>query len=191
MSLIYSFLVGYLMGMSLAIPPGPVNAIMANESTKSSLHGTSIGAGAMTADAIFMTVVYFVRSDIPKDFLNYFYIAGGIIMIYLSYAVIKSKIPSKTKRGNYFIGLIMGISNPFQITWWFTAGLFLLNVLSLISTIGFFSSIVTWILLFPIGMSKVETKYASIIKIVSTLILVVFGVYMLYYGIVSSLTKNI
>ncbi len=182
MNLFYVFLIGYLMGISLAAPPGPVNAIMANESLKTSIHGTSVGAGAMTADAIFMIIVFFLRSEIPSFVLKYFYIAGGLIMIYLSYAIIKSKMPSKSKSGNYIVGLTMGITNPFQITWWLTAGLFLLNVLSWISVIGFFSAIVTWIVLFPTLMSKIESRYAIYVKIISSLILIIFGIYMLYYG---------
>ncbi len=183
MNIAYSMLIGYLMGISLAAPPGPVNALMANESMKTSLHGTSVGAGAMTADAIFMVIIFFLRVEIPSFMLRYFYIAGGAVMLYLSYAILKSKMPSKSKGGNYLVGLTMGISNPFQITWWLTAGLFLLNVLSWFSIVGFFSAIITWITIFPALMNKVESKYAVYVKIVSSIILIAFSGYMLYFGI--------
>lgn len=42
--------VGVILGLSIAAPPGPMNALIANSSLKSPLHGTSVGAGAMTAD---------------------------------------------------------------------------------------------------------------------------------------------
>lgn len=185
MNLLYSLILGYLMGISLAAPPGPVNAMMANESMKTSLHGTSVGAGAMTADGIFMIAVFFVRAEIPVILLKYFYILGGGIMLYLSYSIIKSKMPSKSTKGNYLVGLTMGLSNPFQITWWLTAGLFLINVLSWFSVFGFFSAIITWILLFPNLMSRIELKYTKYVKAISSLILIFFGLYMVYYGLLS------
>ncbi|MCG2910363.1 MAG: LysE family translocator, partial [Sulfolobales archaeon] len=34
---------GILLGLSMAAPPGPVNAMIANEALKSPLHGTATG----------------------------------------------------------------------------------------------------------------------------------------------------
>ncbi|MGC8636497.1 MAG: LysE family translocator, partial [Thermoprotei archaeon] len=37
------------MGFTLAAPPGPMNALIANEATRSAKKGSLVGAGAMTA----------------------------------------------------------------------------------------------------------------------------------------------
>jgi threonine/homoserine/homoserine lactone efflux protein len=175
----YFILYGYALGLSLAAPPGPVNALIANESMKSTLHGSSIGAGAMTADAIFLFLIYSVRLVIPVYILKYLYLVGGGVMIYLSYAVLKSNMQSRSKKGNYFVGLTMGLTNPFQIIWWITAGLFLINRFSMVSMGGFFLGIVTWILIFPALMSKVNVKYSPYVRVASSSVLIIFGAYMI------------
>ncbi len=180
---VYLPLIGYVLGLSLAAPPGPVNAIIINESSKSILHGTSVGAGAMTADFVFMIALYFGRVAIPAWAFRYLYIVGSVVMIYLAIAVIRSKMPSKTPRGNYFVGLSMGITNPFQIVWWVTVGLFLVERMTLLSIVGFFLGLITWIILFPYAMNKVGGKYSPYLKVFSFLILVSFAAIMLFYGL--------
>ncbi len=180
----YSYLLGIILGLSLAGPPGAVNSIIANESLKSRLHGTSVGAGAMSADFTFFLIVYFLKDYINIGILKFIYIIGGSFMLYLGFAVLKSRMPSKTKKGNYFIGLSMGLTNPFQILWWLTAGFFLLKVLSIFSISGLFSGIIIWIFIFPYIINKFGYKYEKYIKIVSAFIIFVFAFYILYYGII-------
>jgi len=180
----YSFFLGILLGLSLAAPPGPINAIMAYESTKSKYNGISVGAGAMTADAIFFTLTYLFYQVIPLQIIKYFYFLGGIIMIYLAYLVLKSKEVRRTARGNYLVGLTVGLTNPFQITWWLTAGLSMINQLSIYVIPGFFTGILIWIILFPLVINQFSVKYniTKFIKIFSFIILLIFGLYLLYNG---------
>ncbi len=181
----YVSLIGYALGLSLAAPPGPVNAIIMNESSKSALHGTSVGAGAMTADFVFLIALYFGRLVIPIWTFKYLYILGAAVMVYLSISVIRSKMPSKTPKGNYLVGLTMGITNPFQIIWWVTVGLFLIERLTPISVAGFFLGILTWITVFPYTMNRVGNRYSPLLKFFSFVILLVFAVVMLFYGVSS------
>ena len=183
LSYFYLSLIGYVLGLSLAVPPGPVNAIIMNESSKSMLHGTSVGVGAMTADLAFLIALYFGRVIIPVWAFKYLYIFGAVVMIYLSISVIRSKMPSKTPKGNYFVGLTMGLTNPFQIIWWVTVGLFLIERMTLLSVVGFFLGILTWILSFPYAMNKVGSRYSPLLKVFSFLILIIFALVMLSYGI--------
>ena len=180
----YSYLLGIVLGLSLAGPPGAVNSVIANESLKSKLHGTSVGAGAMSADFTFFLTVYFLKNYINTDILKFIYIIGGLFMLYLGYAVLKSRMPAKSKKGNYFIGLSMGLTNPFQILWWLTAGFFLLKELSIFSIAGLFSGIIIWIFSFPYAVNRFGYKYERYIKIVSAVIIFIFAVYILYYGII-------
>ena len=41
-------------------------------------------------------------------------------MLYLGISILRSKMPSKTRKGNYVLGVTMGLTNPFQIIWWLT-----------------------------------------------------------------------
>jgi threonine/homoserine/homoserine lactone efflux protein len=180
---LYEYGLGILLGLSLAGPPGSVNSIIANESLKSRLHGMGVGFGAMTADLTFFAIVYLTGDIISETILKAVYIIGGIFMFYLGIAVIRSKMPSKTRKGNYFLGLTMGITNPFQIIWWFTAGFFLLKELSIFSVTGLFSGIVIWIFLFPSVIYRFGTGYEKYIKIASAAIIFGFALYILYVGI--------
>ncbi|MEM0140506.1 MAG: LysE family transporter [Thermoplasmatales archaeon] len=184
---LYVSLAGYLLGLSLSAPPGPVNAIMMNESSKSALHGASVGAGAMTADAIFLAILYFVRSTIPHWIFEYLYILGAAYMLYLSVSVLKSKMPSRSQKGNYLVGISIGITNPFQIVWWITVGLFLIEKLTMISVLFFFLGIVTWITVFPLAVNRLGKEYAGLVKLLSFIVLVAFSALMIFYALESFL----
>ncbi|MEM0140301.1 MAG: LysE family transporter [Ferroplasma sp.] len=180
---LYPYALGIVLGLSLAAPPGSVNAVIANESLKSKWHGSSIGFGAMTADLTFFAIVYFTHGYLNGNILKIIYMAGGLIMLYIGFSVLKSKMPSKSRKGNYFVGLSMGITNPFQILWWFTVGFFLLKELSIFSITGLYSGILIWVFGFPFIVNRYGMKYEKIIKIVSAAIIFGFAIYILYYGI--------
>ncbi len=181
---IYEYGLGVLLGLSLAGPPGSVNSVIANESLKSRLHGMGVGFGAMTADSILFFIVYLTNGIITEAILKVIYIIGGIFMLYLGLSVLRSRMPSKTRKGNYFLGLSMGLTNPFQIIWWFTAGFFLLKELSIFSVTGLFSGIVIWISIFPYVIWRFGTGYEKYIKIGSATIIFGFAIYILYVGTV-------
>ncbi len=171
----------------MAAPPGPVNAIMANEALRSKLHGSSVGFGAMTADFIFFLITFEIREIIPESFFIIFYFVGGGLMIFLSYVTLKAKVSNRSKKGNYFTGLAMGITNPYQISWWLTVGLFMINTFGISIIPFFFVGIIIWIFVFTSSINRLGNKYAKYVKIFSFIILLSFGIYMIYEGITSLL----
>ncbi|AWR97446.1 LysE family translocator [Acidianus sulfidivorans JP7] len=175
-------ILGILIGLSMAAPPGPVNAIIANESLISKLHGSAVGLGAMTADFIFFLFTYFLRNIIPEFVIHLLYIIGGALMLYLTLLISKSKPSNRSKKGNYITGLAMGITNPYQITWWLTVGLFMIDEFNIAIIPSFFLGIIIWIFSFPFLINKVGTRYSKYIKIFSILVLLGFGIYMLIIG---------
>ncbi len=179
-----SLLFGIVLGLSMAAPPGPVNAIILNESLKSKIHGSSVGLGAMTADLIFYFITYDFRNFIPKDFLKAIYMAGGLLLIFISILIIRSKFNTNTSpKGNYITGLSMGLTNPYQITWWLTIGIFMLENLGVLSILGFFIGILIWIIIFPLISNMYIRKYSKYAKILSFMIVLAFGLYILLEGI--------
>ena len=183
MDAIYTLLIGALMGLSIAAPPGPINAMIAHESLKSPLHGTSVGAGAMTADFIFFLLTYFFKSIIPSNYLFIFYIVGGAYMLYLAYGVLKAKELKATIRGSYVKGLTTALVNPYQIGWWLTFGLSMLQQFSLYIAPGLFLGILIWIFSFPFIINKYGKNYVMYVKIFSFIVLSIFGAYFLYQGV--------
>jgi threonine/homoserine/homoserine lactone efflux protein len=176
---------GILLGLSLAAPPGPINAIIAYEALRSPFHGTAVGFGAMSADAIFFIITYAFSKIIPDDIIPIFYFLGGVIMLYLAVLVLRSKSSSRSVRGNYFIGLTIGLTNPYQITWWLTAGLSMIKEFTILIIPGFFLGILIWIIAFPLFISRLSLRFEiqKYIKIFSFVILLIFGFLLIYYGL--------
>ncbi|WP_252896480.1 hypothetical protein [Metallosphaera hakonensis] len=104
-------------------------------------------------------------------------------MIWLAFGVLKSSMSRRTPRANYVTGLTMGLTNPFQITWWLTSGLFMIQEFGLFVIPGFFGGIVIWITLFPLTVNRYGKRLSRIIKIASFVILLLFGLYILAEGI--------
>ncbi|MBD6955103.1 MAG: LysE family translocator [Thermoplasmatales archaeon] len=186
-SFIYSFVFGLFLGLSIAAPPGPVNAIIANESLRSNLHGTAVGAGAMTADLIFFIIVFSIRGYIPSFILKYIYIFSSILLLYLAYGVLRWEKSERSVHGNFIVGLTMGITNPYQIAWWLTVGIFMLDRYSLVSSYGFFSGILLWIIIFPLTVKRYLERFSTYVKYFSFVTLIIFAIIILYSG----LTGNI
>jgi len=181
--ILLAYFIGILIGLSLTAPPGPVNSIISAESMKSKIHGISVGAGAMTADLIFFIIVYRFGAFIPDFALHALYLTGAVLLLYLSYSVLKSKMYRRTRRGNYLVGLTMGITNPFQILWWITVGLFFIRSFDTASIAGLFTGIIIWIISFPLVMNRYARRFERYVKIFSFAVLFAFAVYLLYSGI--------
>ncbi len=179
-----SYILGVLLGLSMAAPPGPVNAMILRESMKSRLHGSSVGFGAMTADLIFFLVIYYVRAEIPPLVLRILYLVGGVLLLLLAYLTLKSSPSVNTSvSGNYFTGLLMGLTNPYQISWWVTIGIYMVDSFGTTSILGFFSGIVIWVITFPYFSNLYVKRYVKYVNLVSFAILASFGVYILVQGI--------
>jgi len=130
------FLTGVVLGLSIAAPPGPVNAASAFQVTKSWFAGWSTLLGATTADAIFFLLTYYgltalIASGVVRDLL---FAAGGFFMLFLGVTTLRSarrEPRGGTKTGRpYVLGLTIGLSNPFQLAWWITVGI------GMVSTFG-------------------------------------------------------
>jgi threonine/homoserine/homoserine lactone efflux protein len=185
---------GLALGLSLAVPPGPVNAIIAvQSSTLSARRGFLVGLGAMTADSIFLVITYFLGGLIIFNgtLRVIFYMVSTLLMIYLAYMTFRSmksvdKMMSRGGQGAhlpYITGLTIGLTNPLQITWWLSIGLSLISSIGLAMMAGFFAGILIWITLFPLVMHRASTRIPSLYKwvvYVSSILLFIFALWFLY-----------
>jgi len=171
------------LGLSMAAPPGPVNAMIAAVSVESKLRGIAVGAGAMTADIIFFMAVSLIRALINSKFVLPFYVIGGTYTVFLGFLVLRSRKIRKIRvQGGYFVGLTMGITNPYQIAWWISFGIAMLDKFGLQSGMGFFSGILIWIITYPYIVEKVgkkSVKFDKLIRIKSAAVLFILGTYMI------------
>jgi len=188
-----SLFLGLLLGYSLAVPPGPMNALIAAWSLRSFRHGFAVGAGAMSADFLLMLLtlaLYGVLKGLGRQFFAPFYAAGGLFFLYLAYKLGTAKPPQEGSaegehpvRG-YLLGLSLGLVNPYQVGWWLTSGLSSIASFGVEWAAGLFLAILTWITIFPAAVRsgwRLNSRLTWLtIKFFSAAVLVVFGALYIY-----------
>lgn len=192
MNLLIIAVVGTLLGVSLAGPPGPVTAILVNRATKSVMGGFLVGMGAMTADFILMVLILFFGqlADLAR-FNNLIYLLGSFFFFYLAYSIFKSGdgAGSMQKDGSgYLAGLTIGLINPMQIGWWFTAGLSVNQKFGFVTFVFLFVGIIGWVLFLSTLIYKASARYGDRVergvKFFSIASLGFFGALFLYLSVV-------
>jgi threonine/homoserine/homoserine lactone efflux protein len=188
------FLSGVLLGISIAAPPGPVNAAAAYQVTRSWFSGWAVLLGATTADAIFFLLTYFGFTSLiaSAEVRNTLFLVGGFFMLYLAVVTLRSarKEPREQRRSGrpYFLGLTIGLTNPFQLAWWIAVGIGMISTFGLSIVFGFFTGIIAWTLAFSsllrAGMSRYREVYPYVVY-ASGAVLLLFGVWFLFSALSS------
>lgn len=131
-------LAGVVFGLALAAPPGPMNAIIAEESViRGRIAGFRAGLGAMSADALFFVltlagaVAVIDRYPAARPAL---YLAGGLLMLYFAVGAVEEARSATTFTGGREDGssgfrktFVLSLTNPYQIGFWLTVGVGLLQ----------------------------------------------------------------
>ena len=133
---------GIVFGLALAAPPGPMNAVIAEESVlRGWLAGFTAGLGAMTADACFFALalvgVVTVVQNAPT-LRGAMILAGGGLMLYFAVGAATSArealsvdSTAETTDGGMGRGFrkafVLALTNPYQIAFWLTVGVGLLE----------------------------------------------------------------
>lgn len=162
---------GVAIGLSLAAPPGPVNAVIASHSvTRSWRAGFLVGCGAMTADAGFLVLSVLAHSAIVGVRAAFPLIAllGAGVMVYFAGNAIRAwnRVPqpepeeARSRATSYATGLTVNATSPYPILWWLTAGLALIDSLGPAVLVGFFAGILLWIAAFPFVLRTAQQRFA-------------------------------
>lgn len=180
--------VGILLGLSIAAPPGPINATIAAQAARSWRAAASVGAGAITADLTFFGITYMGLTALVKEALSpLLFLGGGAIMLYMAYSTFRARGrgsphggPMRGRGTPYLIGLSIGITNPFQIAWWMTVGLAVVATYGLGILAGFFLGISGWVVAYTTvlraGAVRYEGAYVAVTYL-SVAVLTAFGVW--------------
>lgn len=146
---------GVVFGLALAAPPGPMNAVIAEESVlRGRLAGIRAGLGAATADAIFFVLAYIGVVAVVESFplLQGLMVAvGGVLMLYFavgaargareSFRPTEGEEPIVAEGKGFRKALVLALTNPYQVLFWLTIGVGLLrpgelDVLSRLPVVG-------------------------------------------------------
>lgn len=223
MSTATTFLGGIVFGLALAAPPGPMNAVIASESAlRGWVAGVRAGLGAMTADACFLVLAYVGlvavvdRSPTTRAVL---FAIGGVLMLYFAYDAVadarefgeEGDETDETGKG-FRKAFALAITNPFQIAFWLTVGVGLLDPgeidplapLPVVGealagtvvfqtghpaiAVGLFAGIVVWITTFPAAIVRLRRRVSRtgpIVAWLSAAVLAGFGIHFLLEGLTS------
>jgi threonine/homoserine/homoserine lactone efflux protein len=153
----FSFVFGLALGFSLTIPPGPMNALIASQTVRSLRSGIITGFGAMSADLALGIVVYALRTVVDlSSIARGIYLVGAVVMVVFGIRLLRrgpSPGPETTAGIRTFSqAVLVGVTNPFQIGWWLTAGLAFAYLGGLVLFAGLFGAIAVWVVAFPYAL---------------------------------------
>lgn len=191
MGLLESVAFGIALGFSLAVPPGPMNALIASQSARSFRAGVVTGCGAMTADGILGAVVLtLVRFVDLGAVVRPLYAVGAGMMVYFGLRIVQGgrKVPASPPGDirTFSQALGIGITNPFQVGWWLTAGLAFARFGGPVLLAGLFGAIAVWVVGFPLAVHAGTARYPKLregIAYLSGAIMLAFAGYFVYLAI--------
>lgn len=183
---------GVLLALSLAAPPGPVNALIASHGvTRSWRAGFLVGLGATTVDLLWLAVSALAHSFLlgMRSIFPAIALLGAAVMAYLAWGAAKAwkaepvvTVSDRTIHAtSYVTGVAANLTSPYPILWWLTAGIALIDALGPLVLVGFFAGILLWISVFPFLLRAAQRRYAATYRVVlafSIVILVVFAAYL-------------
>lgn len=205
-----SIALGLMLGVSLAAPPGPMNALIAEQSIRRGWEaGFRAGLGAMFADAVFCVLAFAGATTLVREnpgFRSATLMVGGALMLYFAYAAASSRgfscppdPPAPDGESGFLKAFLLALSNPYQIGWWVTAGVGLIHPgsIELLGTsfsrsggvvllLGFFGGIGLWIVLFPAALVGGTRRFRWLGRLIvygSAVLLAGFGGVFLHEGL--------
>ncbi len=121
-----------VLGISLAAPVGPINIEMLKRGIERGFwHAWIVGIGGMTADILFMLLIYFGLSSVfMYTYVQAFmYCAGFFFLFYLGFQSVKQGISHSNMeykqeeigglKQSFMAGFLIAISNPLNLVFWF------------------------------------------------------------------------
>lgn len=210
MGVLLTFLAGVVFGIALAAPPGPMNAVIAEESVaRGWVSGVRAGLGAMTADFCFFVAAFLGVVAIVErlPLLRGVMIAvGGVLMLYFAYSAVselRDGFRSESTTGKGFRkAFALAITNPYQILFWLTVGVALLesgmvDILAPLSDtlfglfvvrtgsptllVGLFSGIGVWVVGFPATLVAAERRVNAFAPLIAGLSATVLAGFGIYF----------
>lgn len=186
----FAFFAGILLGLSLAAPPGPMNALIAKEASQRGFgSGVRIGMGAPVADVIYLFALLWGLGRVLENptWTRTAAALGGILMLYFAYGTwTATKVDPAKKPKSFWAGLLAALTNPYQVAWWMSGGFVFLQSQGTVGIAGLILGIFTWVLVFSWLVAHGAqrwTWFGPTIRIGSAALLLFFGVMLWAIGV--------
>jgi len=124
-------LLGFMVGLSGAVIPGPLLAYVIFDTTrKRKMTGHFIVAGHALWEALVISLILLGVGSVMLQYKSLIYAVGGTALLLMGAAIVRSKDDAKIKDSMVNSSLLGGVFytafNPTQPPWWASAGLALL-----------------------------------------------------------------
>jgi threonine/homoserine/homoserine lactone efflux protein len=174
---------GFALGISLAVPPGPVNALIAREAVRGGAWaGVRAGYPAPVVDTAYMLLVLL---GLPRlvDLERWgppLAAGGALLMLYLAWDTVRPRAEPKPLAPGAIWGVTLG--NPFQYAWWLSAGAAFLAATAPWGVLGFLLAIFGWVFAFSFAMAHGAARwpwFAPLTVVASADLLLAFALLLL------------
>jgi len=129
---------GVVFGLALAAPPGPMNAIIAEESAiRGWRSGFAAGLGAMVADVSFFLLALAGAVTVIQNapgVRRAMVGIGGLLMLYFAYGAVQDatdlssvEASAEGESRGFRKAFVLALTNPYQVLFWLTVGVGLLE----------------------------------------------------------------
>jgi len=193
-------LAGFLLGLSLAAPPGPVTALMASAAARRGPGASlGIGLGATTADATFLVLAVAGAIGVLAErplLLGAVSLAGALLLAYFAWGAWRAARAARSeptagpseaaKRTGFAAGYLAAITSPFNLAWWVGPGSVLIASVGLVLVAGLFAGILSWILFFSVAVARLGRRvrrFQEYVAYASALVLGAFAVWVAWRGL--------
>ncbi len=155
-------LLGIGLGLSLAAPPGPMNAIIARESAR---HGAGagmvVGLGAPVADLVYLAILVAAREVLltPGLLLVAAAVGSAIMMAFCWGTLFGKAAQADTPRTSFAAGFVTAMTNPYQIAWWLSGGFVFLQAQGWWGIGGLIVGIFGWVVGFSLLVARGAQKW--------------------------------
>jgi len=185
----------FLISLSGVLAPGPLLAVTMAEGKNNKFAGFFISLGHASVEIpIILALFLFGNVVITNDIKAAIGLVGGIVLLYFAYSEYSSEERTRPTKG-IISGLLMSSLNPYFIIWWLTIGFHLILQSIAFGIIGLVMFIIihemcdmVWLEFVSLMSNKssrtLGRKAERALTLVSVAILVVFGIYFAYDGLV-------
>lgn len=170
------------LGLSLAAPPGPVNALIAREAGRRGwMAGVRAGLPAPIVDTAYL-VVFVLGLPLVLDLeaaAPWLAGVGAVLMAYLAWETVRLRPAGRSHEipGPLAVWAVT-LTNPFQYAWWLAAGTTFLGGYGAWGVAGFLVAIFGWVVLFSALVSLGAHRwpwFTMVLEVVSADLLFVFA----------------
>lgn len=179
-----AFALGMALGLSLAVPPGPILALMAGEAARGRLRpALATGFGATSGDAVWATAAFFGFVAYLRSrplFVGALGLVGAALLVYMAISTVRAARNgvSEATGGSFAKGLATVLTSPLNLAWWVSTGPYLLGTLGMLAIAGMFCAIVAFLFVFVFGIAALGRRFEHTVEILAfagAVILIIFA----------------